>query len=48
MKSAFTAVCIVVFGWSAIIIVGLAFGVLFSSCNTVLDYTNQHPIVKRK
>ena len=49
MKSTLsTAVWICVIGWSAIILVGLAFGVLFSSCNAVLDYTNRHPIVSRK
>lgn len=34
--------------WSAIILIGLAFGVLFSSCNAVIDYANKHPIVSRK
>lgn len=49
MKSALsTAFWITVIGWSAIIIIGLAFGVMFSSCNAVIDYSNKHPIVKRK
>ena len=43
-----TAIWIIVLGWPAIIILGLAFGVLFSSCNAVIDYTNNHPIVSRK